>query len=150
MTNVSLLSFLCFKFFENKTPKYTCVYTWFGVGATWYHLDKPPLQRVLPGALWHDHTAECKHRTSRSEPVPSQCLHKPLHSDRLFDLNHIQGTSRSSQRLGVSNACLYTICVLQGPFPKKRFSTAIWIENKVRASELVWLSTEHACCSVCL
>lgn len=49
----------------------------------------------------------CKHRTSRSGLVPGQQLYKPFHLDRLFDLNHIQGTSCSGQCLGVSDVCLY-------------------------------------------
>lgn len=54
-----------------------------------------PQLLVLPGALWHDRWADCKHRTSTSGIVPSQWLYKPLHLDRLFTwiTSKVQATS---------------------------------------------------------
>lgn len=68
-----------------SAPEFMRVYfhvVWWGASKIWSRWA--PQQHVLPGALWHDHWADCKHRTSRSGLVPGHLLYKPLHLDRLL------------------------------------------------------------------
>lgn len=64
-----------------------------------------PRQLVLPGALWHDHWADCKHRTSRSGLVPTQWLHKHPYLHRLFNLTTSKAQATSP------NVCQSSMCI---------------------------------------
>lgn len=103
-----------------------------------------PQQHVLPGALWHDQRAHCKHRTSRSGLVPGRRLYKPLQLDGLWTWLASKVQAAPASVLGVSDVCLYmghvsrviwmmmmlsTFCKQVKPASWKRASGLVWLSN---------------------